>query len=268
MRFLPSHYQPATHCKMAARMRSSPQPPPTPAIRRRSSVQGCHCRSSDGQLRRNHMATRLGVRGTTILPAPSLAAALLRVSSRYLTKSFDAALRASSVRRAPHSQRRGPIMKSSARVVLYTLAMSSLCAMLSTARGEGWVSIGPFGLEIPNHDVINGQVNALAIDPRDTNIIYIGAAEGGVWKTRDGGGSWIPLTDTQLVRTQWTGLAKATMSIGSLAIDPGKPQTIYAGTGDPNVACCFFGAGLGVSGSSAAVARGRRPVPKDSRSAA
>ncbi len=137
-------------------------------------------------------------------------------------------------------------MKSSARVVLYTLAMSSLCAMLSTARGEGWVSIGPFGLEIPNHDVINGQVNALAIDPRDTNIIYIGAAEGGVWKTRDGGGSWIPLTDTQLVRTQWTGLAKATMSIGSLAIDPGKPQTIYAGTGDPNVACCFFGAGLGV----------------------
>jgi len=36
------------------------------------------------------------------------------------------------------------------------------------------------------------------------------------------------------------------MSIGALAIDPGRPQTVYAGTGDPNVACCFVGAGLGV----------------------
>ena len=137
-------------------------------------------------------------------------------------------------------------MTSFARFVLYTLATSALCTMLSPARAEGWVSIGPFGLEIPNHDVINGQVNSLAIDPRDTNIIYVGAAEGGVWKTRAGGGSWIPLTDTQLVRTLSNGSLKATMSIGALAIDPGKPNTVYAGTGDPNIACCFTGPALGV----------------------
>jgi hypothetical protein len=117
---------------------------------------------------------------------------------------------------------------------------------LSTARGESWVSIGPFGMDIKNGDVINGQMNAIAIDPRDANIIYAGAAEGGVWKTRDGGRSWIPLTDTQLVRTLRDGSKKGTMSIGALAIDPGKPQTIYAGTGDPNVACCFAGPSLGV----------------------
>ena len=137
-------------------------------------------------------------------------------------------------------------MTSFARFVLCTLATSALCTPLSPARAEGWVSIGPFGLEIPNHDVINGQVNALAIDPRDTNIIYVGAAEGGVWKTRAGGGSWIPLTDTQLVRTLSNGSLKATMSIGALAIDPGKPNTVYAGTGDPNIACCFAGPALGV----------------------
>jgi hypothetical protein len=120
---------------------------------------------------------------------------------------------------------------------------------LSTAHGEGWVSIGPFGMEIKNGDVtnvINGQMNAIAVDPRDANIIYVGAAEGGVWKTRDGGGSWIPLTDTQLVRTLRDASRKGTMSIGSLAIDPGKPQTVYAGTGDPNIACCFAGPALGV----------------------
>ena len=129
---------------------------------------------------------------------------------------------------------------------LVSLLGLALCATLSTARSEGWVSIGPFGLEIANHDVINGQANTLAVDPRDANIIYLGAAEGGVWKTRDGGTSWIPLTDTQLVRTLSSGSLKGTMSIGALAIDPGKPLTVYAGTGDPNVACCFQGPGLGV----------------------
>jgi hypothetical protein len=133
-----------------------------------------------------------------------------------------------------------------ARPLLSIFVTLVMCMALSTARGEGWVSIGPFGLEIPNHDVINGQANALAIDPREANIIYLGAAEGGVWKTRDGGVSWIPLTDTQLVRTQSTGSVKATMSIGALAIDPTKPNTVYAGTGDPNVACCFAGPALGV----------------------
>jgi hypothetical protein len=137
-------------------------------------------------------------------------------------------------------------MNAFASVAVRVVAVMAMCMAPSTARGEGWVSIGPFGLEIPNHDVIDGQLNALAIDPRDANVIYVGAAEGGVWKTRDGGGSWIPLTDTQLVRTQSSGLLKGTMSIGALAIDPGKPQTIYAGTGDPNVACCFAGPALGV----------------------
>src|SRR5438067_3404553 len=138
-------------------------------------------------------------------------------------------------------------MKSRARVALLLLVFSVLYATLSgAAHGEGWVSIGPFGLKIPNQDVINGQANTLAIDPRDANIIYLGAAEGGVWKTRDGGGPWIPLTDTQLVRTLKDGSLKGTMSIGALAIDPGKPQTVYVGTGDPDVACCFQGPALGV----------------------
>lgn len=136
-------------------------------------------------------------------------------------------------------------MKSFAQLFFSVFITLAIC-LLSTARGEGWVSIGPFGMEIPNHDVISGQVNAIAIDPRDANIIYIGSAEGGVWKTRDGGGSWVPLTDTKLIRTLQNGSSKGTLSIGALAIDPGKPQTVYAGTGDPNIACCFWGPALGV----------------------
>ena len=117
---------------------------------------------------------------------------------------------------------------------------------VSVALAEGWISIGPFGTPLANHDVISGQTNAVAIDPRDVNVIYLGASEGGVWKTRDGGIDWIPLTDTQLVRKLPSGISKGTMSIGALAINPSNPQVVYAGTGDPNVACCFVGASLGV----------------------
>ncbi len=108
--------------------------------------------------------------------------------------------------------------------------------------------------------MISGQVNALAIDPRDANIIYIGSAEGGVWKTRDGGGSWIPLTDTKTRPHAPERLVQGTLSIGALAIDPGKPQTVYAGTGDPNIACCFWGPALGVFRSMEAARTGLQRV--------
>ena len=83
-------------------------------------------------------------------------------------------------------------MNPLARLLLFVFTTLAICMALSTAHGEAWVSIGPFGMEIKNGDqvnVINGQMNAIAVDPRDANIIYVGAAEGGVWKTRDGGGS-------------------------------------------------------------------------------
>jgi hypothetical protein len=111
---------------------------------------------------------------------------------------------------------------------------------------EEWVSVGPFGIPLPSGEIQSGQVNAIAVHPRDVNTLYIGASEGGVWKTSDGGVSWKPLTDLQLVRDTVSNQRKATLSIGSLAIDPVRPETIYAGTGDPNVATGTVGAGLGV----------------------
>lgn len=120
------------------------------------------------------------------------------------------------------------------------------CMGSPTLRAEEWVSIGPFGTPLTNNDVISGQVNAVALHPRDLNTIYIGASEGGVWRTTDGGVNWRALTDTQLVR-KFPNRSKATLSIGAVAIDPINTRTIYAGTGDPHVACdSLFGPSLGV----------------------
>jgi hypothetical protein len=128
----------------------------------------------------------------------------------------------------------------------FSLGLMVLIGYSSALVGEEWVSIGPFGLPLPNQDIIDGQANVVAVDPRNAQVLYLGTAEGGVWKTANGGQSWTPMTDMQLVRTQWGQTRKGTGSIGALAIDPSAPDTIYAGTGDPNVACCDIGPGLGV----------------------
>ena len=77
-----------------------------------------------------------------------------------------------------------------------------------------WLPVGPRN--------INGRIRCLAIHPTNPNIVYAGAADGGVWKTTDAGQGWMPLTDD-----------KDSLSIGALTIDPSAPDTVYAGTGEP-----------------------------------
>lgn len=99
--------------------------------------------------------------------------------------------------------------------------------------GSSWQEIGPqpadtFGL------VNSGRVAAVAVDPTNNDIVYAGAAQGGVWKTTDGGNTWTPLTDTQ-----------ASLAIGSIAIDPENHLTIYVGTGElNNSGDSYYGAGI------------------------
>ena len=95
--------------------------------------------------------------------------------------------------------------------------------------GHGvWRSIGPAPL------IVTGDQPAKASDPmpaRWSTSPSIPPAEtlststsphnGGVWKSVNGGGSWQPLTDLL-----------PSSSIGAVAIDPGDPKIVYAGTGN------------------------------------
>lgn len=84
---------------------------------------------------------------------------------------------------------------------------------------------------------ISGRVSAIAIHPTNPNIVYVGGAQGGVWKTVNALSSnvrWTPLTDKQ-----------PSLAIGSIAIDPTDPQIVYAGTGEANGSCdSYYGIGL------------------------
>jgi len=105
-------------------------------------------------------------------------------------------------------------------------------AALSSAR---WTLIGPEPTDTPyNVPVVAGRITALAVDPTNANVVYAGAADGGVWKTTDGGIHWAPLTDTQ-----------PSLAVGSIAIDPSNHSTIYVGTGEENYnGDAYYGAGI------------------------
>ena len=76
-------------------------------------------------------------------------------------------------------------------------------------------NIGPAGM--------SGRVTTIDAVSSNTNIIYVGAASGGVWKTENGGTTWAPVFDNQSI-----------LNIGSLAIQQSNPSVVWVGTGEGN----------------------------------
>jgi hypothetical protein len=85
-----------------------------------------------------------------------------------------------------------------------------------------WTALGPASLSSGGGNY-SGRIAGVAVDPTNSNNIYIAAAGGGVWNTTDGGATWTPLTDSQ-----------GTLAMGAIAIAPSNHLKIYAGTGEAN----------------------------------
>jgi photosystem II stability/assembly factor-like uncharacterized protein len=91
--------------------------------------------------------------------------------------------------------------------------------------GPSWISLGP--------TTGAGRAKSIAPHPTLAGTVYVGTADGGIWKTADGGATWTPLTE---------GLPD--LSYGAVAVAPSSPSTIYAGTGEPDAGDSVPGIGL------------------------
>ncbi|HEY6304857.1 MAG TPA: Ig-like domain repeat protein [Candidatus Angelobacter sp.] len=103
-----------------------------------------------------------------------------------------------------------------------------------------WTFLGPD--PIPNGQTItttvpvSGRVTAIAIDPTDSagNTVYVGTAQGGLYRSLDGGSTWTALMDSA-----------QSLAIGALTLDPTDHTILFVGTGEGNSSLdSFFGVGL------------------------
>ena len=76
-------------------------------------------------------------------------------------------------------------------------------------------NIGPGGM--------SGRVTAIDVVHKNPDIMYVGTASGGLWKSTSGGINWEPIFEKE-----------ATASIGAVAIQQSNPSVIWVGTGEGN----------------------------------
>lgn len=85
----------------------------------------------------------------------------------------------------------------------------------STASALSFRNIGPA--------LTSGRIADIAVDPVDPNTWYVGAASGGVWKTKNHGTTFKPIFDHY-----------DSYSVGCVEIAPSNRNTIWVGTGENN----------------------------------
>jgi hypothetical protein len=98
-----------------------------------------------------------------------------------------------------------------------------------------WIEVGPkpfFGinpLTCRADETMSGQVSAIAVDlahDPSGNLIYVGSSSGGLWKSTNGLDA-VPRFELLSDQTR-------SLSVGSIALAPTVPPTIYVGTGAPD----------------------------------
>ena len=114
------------------------------------------------------------------------------------------------------NRRTFPYYKADAEAYRQEMKKAQEMKLLSASRGAEQVNFaGPTN--------IGGRISDIEFNPQNPEIVYAGAATGGVFKSLDMGYTWFSVFDDQ-----------ANLSIGDIAVDPNNPDIIYVGTGESN----------------------------------
>ena len=106
------------------------------------------------------------------------------------------------------------------------------------AAATTWTNLGP----APLHDITysgqsqqnaSGRAPAIAVNPSNANTILVGAAQGGIWKTTNGGTSFTAVSENM-----------PSLAIKVIRYAPSNASIVYAGTGEPHGSTSIYGQGL------------------------
>ena len=98
---------------------------------------------------------------------------------------------------------------------LITISLSAQDFSVDILKDMKPRNIGPGGM--------SGRVTAIDVVTTNPEVIYVGTASGGLWKSESGGVKWKPIFEKE-----------ATASIGAVTIQQSNPSVIWLGTGEGN----------------------------------
>ena len=121
-----------------------------------------------------------------------------------------------------------------------------------------WTPLGPavsLKGQAATRPPVSGRVEAIAVSD-DGNRVYLGSANGGIWRSDDGGNHWNATMNA--FNLQPNALQADSLSVGGLAMSASNPDIVYVGTGEGGVASTRSSAsasGAGYFGVGPAVSR-------------
>jgi len=119
-----------------------------------------------------------------------------------------------------------------------------------------WVGLGPTkvdgGQAGATHAVVSGRVTSIAVGPGGSRA-YVGTANGGVWRTEDGGTTWSALDEFANTPPGGSGgianqLETDSLAVGAVTVTFGAARAndvVFVGTGEPGAGVDgYFGIGI------------------------
>ena len=107
------------------------------------------------------------------------------------------------------------------KIILSILALSLVTAGWSQTEISGKSLFSGLRARHIGPAVMSGRISDIEVVSNKPQIIYVGTAGGGVWKSVSAGANFRPVFDD------------FTMSIGKITLDQNHPDTVWVGTGEP-----------------------------------
>jgi len=101
----------------------------------------------------------------------------------------------------------------------YNKFLANNSTVTRAGNTNDWTPLGPYGNPSGNNGV--GRINVIKLNPDDSDNIFVGTPNGGLWESEDGGLTWVTNTDFLSV-----------LGVSDIIFDPTDSDHMYMATGD------------------------------------